>query len=266
MQVQGHKSDCIGLKTALFSLHSKGNWYIIVGTIKSGEYVMIKEASKIAQLIVEFCRNNLDILMIGGVALIVLVIIISVVRSSRDGGDEDLDFDEFARVKTEAKTEDEVKAAAEAKVAAETSKEPKSEAKPTVEEVPERTEKKNTPYIEGLLGELAGLSQDGIKELEIKIQGAEVKITYGNSGDSGDSGNLDEEANEELREELVEETSDETLDDEIVDKEDDSQKEEVKQAVITSGKVYKKFGPENNNISKSGRIYTEEELEEQIRD
>lgn len=212
---------------------------------------MIKEASKIAQLIVEFCRNNLDILMIGGVALIVLVIIISIVRSSRDGDDENLDFDEFA--KPEAKAEEEPVSAKQA---------PEKE----TEEKPANPEKKNTPYIEGLLGELAGLSQDGIKELEIKIQGAEVKITYGNSGDSGDSGNLDEEANEELREELVEETSDETLDDEIVDKEDDSQKEEVKQAVITSGKVYKKFGPENNNISKSGRIYTEEELEEQIRD
>ena len=44
-----------------FPLQSIRVCYIIVRTIKSGEYVMIKEASKILQLIIEFCRDNLDI-------------------------------------------------------------------------------------------------------------------------------------------------------------------------------------------------------------
>lgn len=211
---------------------------------------MIKEASKIAQLVVEFCRNNLDILMIGGAALIVLVIIISVVKSSKDDEDE-LDYDrETKTVEVVAKPEEKV--------------EPEKE---TIVEFSEaqNKEKKNTPYIEGLLGELASLSQDGIKELEIKIQGAEVKITYGDKREMPVVEDLAEEGCS------VDAGSDTTVEKQGEPKETSERDTESKgdkkiQENNASAKIYKKFGPENNNISKSGRIYTEEELEEQIRD
>ena len=52
---------------------------------------MIKEASKIVDLAVEFCRNNLDNLMVYGAFFAIFVVIISIVRVSRKEDDEDLE-------------------------------------------------------------------------------------------------------------------------------------------------------------------------------
>ena len=59
---------------------------------------MIQDASKILQLIIEFCRSNLNILMIGGVALIGIIVIVSGIKyfmnRDKDGDDADFQIDE----------------------------------------------------------------------------------------------------------------------------------------------------------------------------
>lgn len=305
---------------------------------------MIKEASKIVDLAVEFCRNNLDNLMVYGSLIAIFIIIFSIVRVSRKGDDEDLDFDEVAYKKELAKesvleqaevdnskdvsqevgeeveademkklvenefaevilpallekiiaeedAKDEIIKVAEAVEVAQTvefvgvvlppltarviayedsvdefevpeadlvgefgaleaDSEVKTEA-PAVE--PQSVVSKNTSCIEDIIEGLANLSADGVKKVEIKIQGAEVKITYGN----------DEVLN------VVEDTQ--VYDSKPVAETKPCDKGEElgevpDQKKIIEAKTYKKFGPDNNNVTRSGRVYSEEELEKQIRD
>ncbi|MBR5517385.1 MAG: hypothetical protein IKU53_05380 [Firmicutes bacterium] len=308
---------------------------------------MIKEASKIVDLAVEFCRNNLDNLMAYGAIFVMFIVIISLVRVSRSKDNEDLDFDEIAYKKerekgivpqeeletTEEKVEDEpksnefvevilpallekIKAEEDAKVAEDESV-TNTEILEFVEvvlppltarvdayedatdcnadELPEElleevTEKmveevvaettlieevveepvvieplekvaapkkvsRNTSCLEDIIEGLANLSSDGVKKVEIKIQGAEVKITYGN--DTALSITEEVEASSNVGYSNIE-NYDETDNERATDKQE--------RPKVVEATTRKKFGPDNTNVTRSGRVYSEEELEQQIRD
>ena len=247
---------------------------------------MIKEASKIVDLAVEFCRNNLDNLMVYGSLIAIFIIIFSIVRVSRKGDDEDLDFDEVAYKKEKEDQGKQDVSVVDSKsefvgvclppltariLAYEDSVDefevpeadlvdefevPKADSEVKTEAPavgPQRVVSKNTSCIEDIIEGLANLSADGVKKVEIKIQGAEVKITYGN----------DEVLN------VVEDTQ--VCDSKPVAETKPCDKGEElgevpDQKKIIEAKIYKKFGPDNNNVTRSGRVYSEEELEKQIRD
>lgn len=325
---------------------------------------MMSDTSKILNVCVAFCRENLDILMIGGVVLIALVIAVSFLKTSKKNEDEDLDFYEELEIKDTKKDikEDEIPKADEPQPQAEAkdgkkeidnlvseafdkfiegsvsdafrtiledideeyernhmvaleeeseeNSEDKSEEEPQEEfiadeeelqepavldepleetrevsvdddaetfeeaerEEPEHKESekeescfekainngsnhvsKNTSCIEYIVEGLASLSGDGVKEVGIKIPGAEVKITYCKEDAETEKVSKDQEADEMKAEEDV--SSDEA--DNAIAKDD---KTEIQP------KPRKKFGPDNMNVSRSGKVYSEEELELQIRD
>ena len=230
---------------------------------------MMKEMEKIVSLIIEFYRNNfdkLDIWAIAGIALLVslfLIVITAVIKS-------------FFAPKEEPKEEGFEEPSAEPEEPIEeTVKEPIEETVEALEEAePQIT--KNTSCLEDILGELVTIPTDGVKEIEIKIKGAEVKVTYANSESlqliskelvakkSNGEDKLplelkDVEASEELEDGYCEEShleEDESEGPQVEETEEDDDK----------GKTISKFGPGNMNISKSGRVYSEAELEEQIKD
>ena len=288
---------------------------------------MIQDASKILQLIIEFCRNNLNILMIGGVALIGIIVIVSGIKyfinRDKDGDDADFQIDEAelmgivqqvkqkheidsadvevvlppltARIMAEdepvevdepvaADKEAEVKALepelevvavslppltatvepqieprveTPAKIELEKKMEEKPQAKSQVKEqvklqvkaeVPAMTvpsakteTQKNSATIESLIQEIATLAGSGVSEVEIKISGTKVKILYNQDEHTDDADDIAR-----------------TYDNEAQGLDDDKKSNNGAGAI--------KFGPDNINRSRSGRVFSEVELQQQIRD
>jgi hypothetical protein len=112
-----------------------------------------------------------------------------------------------------------------------------------------------------LLGELSGFPTENLEEVEIKIQNAELKLKYISSG------------NETREENLIISGDNDTL--------ATHQKTGIvgqvtqhahkvgysrSKPIYTEIKKIKKFGPENQNATRSGRVFTEKELQQQIRD
>lgn len=252
--------------TALFSLHSAGICYIIVRTIKFGVTKVLKDLSQIIEKVVDFCQERTDVLMIGGVALLILIVLISIVRSIvKSGDDKELDFDEsiYFRELSEAKA----KKAIQDEVSDSKEKEYGSEPK----EIPPAEKcKQNVIFPEALLEELSKVSSNNLQEVEIKIQSAELKIKY--SGAKLDGGQALEEIKIfQEKPDTGTETSADSIDEESAEKKPIDEKEsqpELAPEEIEGMKVEApvKFGAGNYNISKSGKVFTEEELEKQIRD
>lgn len=213
---------------------------------------MLKEASKILEIIMEFCRENLNMVIIAGAALILVILLICIAKVFKEDEEVVCQAPNFEEAKTEEPKLEEVK-----------TEEPKIEpSKCNEAEIEEskkaeiKIESSKSTSLGAIAKELAELSGDGVKNVEIKIPGAEVKITY-----------LDEtkESKETEECERAETTIEET---EEVQKPDDLDDEPVSEDEEKDETVYvpKKFGPGNMNVARSGRVYSEAELEEQIKD
>ena len=202
---------------------------------------MFNDVNNIINLIIEFCRDNVKVLMIGGIALIVIIIVVSILKGYDDDEDDDNEEDD---VIDENAVVEPVTPSVE----------------PSGQELP-----RETHPIGDIIGEIANLPTQGMKELEIKIPGAELKITY--SGDcKGES--LQEEISPNNLE-LLDDVNSEGQDESFCSHEEVPEaisKDQVTDSKPREGKTYIKFGPNNNNVSKSGKVYTEKELEEQIKD
>lgn len=275
-------------KTALFSLQSYGICYIIIRTINTGEKAMSESIGKITENIIQFCRENLNIIMISGAALILLIIIIAVaVYARKNENDDDLDFDEETFIKEQQNQAD---------------KEPAEDKRTYTKKAVSRE------GIETLLEEIAHLPAQALKEVEIKIQGAEVKIKYACDEDKPCDDSIKtfifkedvkqpekqntkdtlynlsieditkeiERAQAETSVSSVSESGEQT---DVPEKSADtycclqnSYSEELKEdnAKCEDGPVndrtVRKFGPENIDTTRSGKTFTEEELKEKIRD
>lgn len=245
---------------------------------------------KITEIILQFCRENLNIIMISGAALVLLIIIIAVVLSARkDDDDDDLNFDEPAFIKEQNKNHGD-----------EPAEEKQSYTKRTV----------SREGIESLLEEIAQLPPQTLKEVEIKIQGAEVKIKYACDEDKPcdepvktfifkeDSKPTETKSTkdtlynlsiEDITKEIKKAQAEDSesgeneynkqvaASDKPSDKHYDSQNsyaevlnEEGSGEQFEEGsakdKAIRKFGPDNINTTRSGKLFTEEELKEKIRD
>jgi hypothetical protein len=111
------------------------------------------------------------------------------------------------------------------------------------------------------LGDFSGLPTENLEEVEIKIQNAELKLRYTSSFNG-------------IREEKVVLTGD---DDATTSQENTSIGSQLtsyvhkvgygmNKPIYTEIKKIKKFGPENQNATRSGKVFTEKELQQQIRD
>lgn len=227
---------------------------------------MAESASKILNSFTEFCRERSDILMIAGAALVVLIILVAIFKSvaKKDDDDEDFDFDEEAfqaegKALTEGKAQAENKALTESKVLSEK----------------KINETVKGDKIESLLEQIAGIPTKNLEEVEIKIQGAELKFKYSKNEFRTMEASAPELAesppdaeSKEGSEEL--QAAENTARHDEIKKEDGSHdaEDEKKDDVGEKGEkiVIKKFGPDNVDTSRSGRVFTEDELEEKIRD
>lgn len=222
---------------------------------------MLKEASKILEIIMEFCRENLNMVIIAGAALILVILLICIAKVFKEDEDMACEVPKFEESKIDEpklgepilekpKTE-------EANNEALKAEEPKvQDSKEESKTAELKIESTKATSLGAIAKELAELSGEGVKNVEIKIPGAEVKITY-----------LDDTKESE---EIEECGSDETVtkETEEVQKLDDSDSETVSKEEEQGETVYvpKKFGPNNMNVARSGKVYSEAELEEQIKD
>ena len=160
------------------------------------------------------------------------------------------------RVETPAKVELEKKMEEKPQV--------KEQVKPQVKaEVPAMTvpsaktePKKNSATIESLIQEIATLAGSGVSEVEIKISGTKVKILYNQDEHTDDADATKECVNNEVKESADDIAR--TYDNEAQGLDDDKKSNNGAGAI--------KFGPDNINRSRSGRVFSEVELQQQIRD
>ena len=160
------------------------------------------------------------------------------------------------RVETPAKVELEKKMEEKPQV--------KEQVKPQVKaEVPAMTvpsaktePKKNSATIESLIQEIATLAGSGVSEVEIKISGTKVKILYNQDEHTDDADATKECVNDEAKESADDIAR--TYDNEAQGLDDDKKSNNGAGAI--------KFGPDNINRSRSGRVFSEVELQQQIRD
>lgn len=301
---------------------------------------MIKDASKIFEILTEFCRNNLDILMIGGVGIIMLILFGSGVKCFKNKKKQDVEDISLPEQKDDFKTldseiglqenlEDAVfaqddeyvsimesfekleipddvetliekwKRLLEEEFSAGVVEDPEDrvvdivlppltariveaqvlevkenegetpgteqkevfEAKTALKSEREsvvvvgKTGEEKATTIESLVGDIATISGTSVKEVEIKVAGARVKITY-----------LGADTEPDNKKDLlgVGDTYKESVD--FLESTDHAHRKQIDQINIPEERTAIKFGPDNVNIARSGRVYSLNELEQQIKD
>lgn len=122
-----------------------------------------------------------------------------------------------------------------------------------IEEKQHKSFSKNTLNLEDIIEGIAELSGQGVRNVEIILPGAEVKITYRRKETENPLNNID---GEKVDVETLEENEEQ-----VVDK---AQEESLFNG--DKAPAIKKFGPNNMNVSRSGKVFSEEELQMQIRD
>ena len=124
-----------------------------------------------------------------------------------------------------------------------------------------------------LIDEITKASAQNLQEIEIKIQSAELRIRYAGYQDKGEvqeevkhfdsaADSADKEKEQDGDAEAVETESSAAS-----EETEEILKQKIEPAMIAEESIkHIKFGPENFNIDRNGKAYTEEELEKQIRD
>lgn len=238
---------------------------------------MLESIRQFYDIAVDFCREQSEILMIGGAALVVLIILIAVIRHCTRGrrGGDDLEFDEQRYL-------DELLGARAEKKEKEQSAE-KAEKTEKAAGAESQPYKKNIILPDELLEEISRASAQNLQEVQIKIQSAELRIRYAGYRDrDGESEQVHEEVlhfdktpepaaetEEAINAQPAAEPAEAQA--ELAESEPESASEILQeklqpQQIARAERPAVKFGPDNLNTARDGRIYTEEELEKQIRD
>lgn len=163
-----------------------------------------------------------------------------------------------AKVELEKKMEEKPQAKPQAKSQVKEQVKPQFKAEVPAMTVPSaKTEtQKNSATIESLIQEIATLAGSGVSEVEIKISGTKVKILYNQDEHTDDADATKECVNDEAKESADDIAR--TYDNEAQGLDDDKKSNNGAGAI--------KFGPDNINRSRSGRVFSEVELQQQIRD
>lgn len=287
---------------------------------------MGESIGRIMDAVTEFCRQHLNILMIAGAVAVLLIIIIAVVISARKKDDQDdLDFDEEKFLKEKAGNSTKIDSPTSASspssptspssasgtgstagpASATDTTNPVAGTQANPEAKAKDKERQTNIYIKttdskesiaALLSEITGIPAQALEEVEIKIQGAEVKIKYSPraTGTTAKDTRCDISIEELAREiekaqaeaEEIEKTGDaelrEIAEALCADKPEDIDEERGfilpegnpnpeaaagnEQPKSEKDRTVKKFGPDNNDTTRSGRVFTEEELKKQIKD
>lgn len=230
---------------------------------------MIREASKIINCILEFCRENQEIIMYAGLALLGAIVLIAIICAFLNRKDSTINIQEPLVKVTIEDSQKALKPADKACSEDSSSKDCVREGKPS----------SRTDCIESIVEYIQSISPELLNEVEIKVHDAEIRIRYSNDKARERVKNEEPQKPEEIQEseevqEPVENQETEIINEDTIDNvtEDAIENviEDATEGVIedtTEGVTVRiKFGPDNINISRSGRVFSEEELEEQIRD
>lgn len=230
---------------------------------------MIREASKIINCILEFCRENQEIIMYAGLVLLGAIVLIAIICAFLNRKDSTINIQEPLVKVTIEDSQKALKPADKACSEDSSSKDCVREGKPS----------SRTDCIESIVEYIQSISPELLNEVEIKVHDAEIRIRYSNDKARERVKNEEPQKPEEIQEseevqEPVENQETEIINEDTIDNvtEDAIENviEDATEGVIedtTEGVTVRiKFGPDNINISRSGRVFSEEELEEQIRD
>ena len=240
---------------------------------------MLESLRQLYYNIVDFCREQSDAMMIGGAVLVVLIILIAVVRyflkqdNSKQEADEALEFDEKQYLDKLLGAEAEKESQEEAQTKTQEEVQTETQIKENLTEKKEYPYKKNIIFPDELIDEITKASAQNLQEIEIKIQSAELRIRYAGYQDKGEvqeevkhfdsaADSADKEKEQDGDAEAVETESSAAS-----EETEEILKQKIEPAMIAEESIkHIKFGPENFNIDRNGKAYTEEELEKQIRD
>lgn len=231
-----------------------------------------------------FCKENTELMLVIGAGIIVIIIIIAIIKSlvhSMD--DDDFDFDEIEYVQESRREEierakrdilkenrDEYEFAAN-----------RNDRKDFKKFDFSREEKGST--LDDVLDELNKLGNNNLDQVQLKIKDAEFVVKYkdgrAESIKEVRRAKVESEAfDDDKAEEIISEVPQEDLYEEVTDTEvigteeatvevekiEEPTAEPIDQ--IAEKLVMRKFGPDNLNVTRSGKVFTEEELKKQIRD
>ena len=222
---------------------------------------MIREASKIINCILEFCRENQEIIMYAGLALLGAIVLIAIICAFLNRKDSTINIQEPLVKVTIEDSQKALKPADKACSEDSSSKDCVREGKPS----------SRTDCIESIVEYIQSISPELLNEVEIKVHDAEIRIRYSNDKARERVKNEEPQKPEEIQEseevqEPVENQETEIINEDTIDNVTEDATEGVIEDTTEGVTVRIKFGPDNINISRSGRVFSEEELEEQIRD
>lgn len=224
---------------------------------------MAESLNEIIDIITGFCREHASVLMIAGAVVVVLIVLIAAICGARRG--KKRAAESAANAAAPAISDD---------PALQTSEQPKPPAVPQTPE-PERPPKQPQPAdqhgaekgrIENLLRDLQSFGGGGLEEVEIKIQGAEIRLRYaGNDTKVIRYETLAEKEKDMPSVEKAADRPDQKMSRGGACDPDGGEKEGIAGEDFPRDKI-SKFGPDNINRTRSGRVFTEEELTGKIRD
>lgn len=234
---------------------------------------MIREASKIINCILEFCRENQEIIMYAGLALLGAIVLIAIICAFLNRKDSTINIQEPLVKVTIEDSQKALKPADKACSEDSSSKDCVRESKPS----------SRTDCIESIVEYIQSISPELLNEVEIKVHDAEIRIRYSNDKARERVKNEEPQKPEEIQEseevqepveiqepeevqEPVENQETEIINEDTIENVTEDAIENVIEDATEGVTVRIKFGPDNINISRSGRVFSEEELEEQIRD
>ena len=230
---------------------------------------MIREASKIINCILEFCRENQEIIMYAGLALLGAIVLIAIICAFLNRKDSTINIQEPLVKVTIEDSQKALKPADKACSEDSSSKDCVREGKPS----------SRTDCIESIVEYIQSISPELLNEVEIKVHDAEIRIRYSNDKARERVKNEEPQKPEEIQEseevqepvenqetEIINEDTIENVTEDAIENVIEDATEGVIEDATEGVTVRIKFGPDNINISRSGRVFSEEELEEQIRD
>lgn len=230
---------------------------------------MIREASKIINCILEFCRENQEIIMYAGLALLGAIVLIAIICAFLNRKDSTINIQEPLVKVTIEDSQKALKPADKACSEDSSSKDCVRESKPS----------SRTDCIESIVEYIQSISPELLNEVEIKVHDAEIRIRYSNDKARERVKNEEPQKPEEIQEseevqepvenqetEIINEDTIENVTEDAIENVIEDATEGVIEDTTEGVTVRIKFGPDNINISRSGRVFSEEELEEQIRD
>ncbi len=256
---------------------------------------MAKEARKIIGQMIGFCRDNLEMTIIIGVTIVALVFVVliinSIVKNKRRAEQAEAELEKSNREKAKLLSKLSETKEAEARIQQQIDR--IKFAKESQENCVQQIQPKGTKHMSGttcidsIVQELSNMSPEILKEVDVKIQGAEIRIKYSNGSelalneenlegkyavnkaDEPDIAKADiegglqkavNESDESLKTAFGEQAAESTM------KECETADEASHKVEPMRSKSVLKFGPDNINTSRSGHVFSEEELMAQIRD